>query len=73
MVSEKNGPGKIDPRKNGPRKNGPRETQKRKIVGWASSIMVCVWNVEMWSIYENPKLNNKSSWTPLVFYSLVHM
>ena len=44
-----------------PGKNGPRETQKRKIVGWASSIVVCVcvWNVDMWSIYENPKLDNK--------------
>ena len=52
--SRKNGP-----RKNSPRKIGPRETQKRKIVGWASSIVVCVWNVWMWSIYENPKLDNK--------------
>ena len=24
---------------------------------------VCVWNVRMWSIYEDPKLDNKSSWT----------
>ena len=46
-------------RKNSPRKIGPRETQKRKIVGSASRIVVCVWNVGMWSIYENPKLNNK--------------
>ena len=54
MVHKKNGP-----RKNGPRKIGPRETQKQKIVGWASSIVVCEWNVGMWSIYENPKLDNK--------------
>ena len=65
--------GKNGARKNGPQKIGPRESQKRKIVGWTSSIRVCVWNVRMWSIYENPKLDNKSSWTPLVFYSLVHM
>ena len=45
--------------KNGPRKIGPRETQKRKIAGWASSIVGCVWNVGMWLIYENPKLDNK--------------
>ena len=37
IVPEKNGPRKI-----GPRKNGPRETQKQKIVGWASTIVVCV-------------------------------
>ena len=54
MVPGKNGPGKIVPKK-----NGPRETQKRKIVGWASSIVVCVWNNRMWLIYENPKLDNK--------------
>ena len=54
MVPEKNGS-----RKNGPRKIGPRETQKQKIVGWVSSIVVSVWNVRMWSIYENPKLDNK--------------
>ena len=30
-------------------------------------------NVGIWSIYENPKLDNKPSWTPLVFYSLVHL
>ena len=52
--------------------NKPK-TRKQKIVGWASSIVVCAWNVRMWSIYENPKLDNKSPWTPLVFYSLVHM
>ena len=34
---------------------------------------VCVWNVRMWSIYKNPKLDNKPSWTSLVFYSLVHV
>ena len=81
MVPGNNGPRKIGPRKNGPRKNGPpkidpRETQKQKIVGWALSIVVCVcvWNVRMWSIYENPKLDNKSSWTPsTMFYSLVHI
>ena len=52
--------------------NKPK-TRKQKIVGWASSIVVSVWNVQMWSIYENSELDNKSSWTPLVFYSLVHM
>ena len=52
--SRKNGPWK-----NGPQKIGPRETQKQKIVGWASIIVVCVWNVGMWSIYVNPKLDNK--------------
>ena len=57
--TRKIGPRKIGPRKNGPRKSGLRETQKRKIVRWASSIVVCVWNVEMLSIYENPKLDNK--------------
>ena len=65
----KNGPPKIGPPKIGPRKNGlrkigsrkigPRETQKRKIVGRASSIVVCVWNIGIWSIYENPKLDHK--------------
>ena len=35
------------------------ETRKQKIVGWTSSIVVCVWNVRMWSIYENPELDNK--------------
>ena len=30
------------PGKMAPGKNGPRETQNRKIVGWASSIVVCV-------------------------------
>ena len=59
MVPGKNGPRKNGPRKISPRKNGPRKTQNRKIVGWASSIVVCVWNVGMWSIYENPKLGNK--------------
>ena len=54
MVPGKNGPWKIDPRK-----IGPRETQKRKIVGWALSIVVCMRNVGMWPIYENPKLDNK--------------
>ena len=69
MVPGKNGPRKnghrknsirqIAPWKNCPREIGPRETQKRKIVGWASSIVVCVSNVGMWLIYENPKLDNK--------------
>ena len=36
--------------------NEPK-TQKQKIVRWASSFVVCVWNVRMWSIYENPKLS----------------
>ena len=63
MAPGKNGPGKMPPPpppgKNDPWKNGPRETQKRKIMGWVSSIVVCAWNVGMWSIYENPKLDNK--------------
>ena len=59
MVPGKNGPrkncsrkmvlGKMVPEKNGPRKIGPRQTQKRKIVGWASSIVVCVC-VECWDV-----------------------
>ena len=59
-------PGKMVPGKIVPGKNGPRETQKRKIVGWASSIVVCVWNVGKWSIYENPQLEKWSSekWSP---------
>ena len=72
MVREKNGL-----RKNGPRKIGPRETQKRKIVGWASSIVVCVC-VECWDVINlwkpktrqqtqssetNPKHGNKKSWS----------
>ena len=60
MAPGKNGSWKIDPRKNSSRKIGPRETQKQKIVGRRSSIVVCVWNVGMWSIYENSKLENKS-------------
>ena len=54
-------PGKMVPEINGSRKIGPRETQKQKIVRWASSIVMCVesWNIRMWSIYENPKLDNK--------------
>ena len=55
----KNGPRKIGPWKNGPRKIGLRETEKQKIVGLASGIVVCVWNVGMWSIYKNPELDNK--------------
>ena len=42
-----------------PKLGNKRETRKQKIVGWASSIVVCVWNVRMSSIYENPKLDNK--------------
>ena len=34
-------------------------TRTQKIVGWASSIVVYVWNERMWSIYENSKLDNK--------------
>ena len=37
------------------------KTRKQKIVDWASSIVVCVWNVGMWSVYKNPKLDNKPS------------
>ena len=47
MVPEKWSPGKMVLGKMAPGKNGLRETQKRKIVGWASSIVVCVWNVGM--------------------------
>ena len=42
-----------------PKLGSKPETRKQKIVGWVSSIVVCVWNVRMWSIYENPKLDNK--------------
>ena len=71
-------PGKMVPGKNGPRKIGPRETQKRKIVGLATSIVVCVCVcVECWDVIKlwkpktrqqtqnsktNPKLGNKKSW-----------
>ena len=34
---------------------------------------VRVWNIQMWTIYENPKLDVIASWTPLQFYSLVHV
>ena len=57
------------PWKKGCRKIGPRKNHAISIEHCA----VCVWNVGIWSIYENPKLDNKSSWTPLVFYSLVHV
>ena len=50
-------------------KTGNKKSWGKRWASWC----VCVWNVRMWSIYENPKLDNKSSWTPLVFYSLVHM
>ena len=46
-----------------PKLDNKPKTRKRKIVEWASSIVVCmcvcVWNVRMRSIYENPKLDNK--------------
>ena len=105
----------FESRKNGPRekwspKNWSRKTQEQKIVGWASSIVVCVCEMlgcdqfmktqnsttnpkfgnekssgerqasccvcvcvecSMWSVYENPKFDNKPYWTPLMFYSLV--
>ena len=67
----KTGTRKIGPRKNGPRKIGPRKTHKRKIVGWASSIVVCVWNVinlwkpKTWQQSQNsetyPQHGNKKS------------
>ena len=68
MVPEKNGPRKISPRKIGPWKNGPRKIGKLVLVklknekswGWRRvSWCVCVWNVGMWLIYKNPKLDNK--------------
>ena len=78
MVLGKDDAQKIGPRRNGPRKIGPRETHKRKIVGWASSIVVCVCVcVECWDVINlskpktwqqtqnsvtNPKLGNKKSW-----------
>ena len=79
MVPEKNDPqkngppgkmatGKMIPGKNGPRKIGPRETQKRKIVRWASSIVVCVCgmlacnqSMKTQNSTTNPKLGNKKS------------
>ena len=42
-----------------PKLGNKPKTRKQKIVGWASSIVVCVWNVGMWSIYENPKVDKK--------------
>ena len=57
-----------------PGKNGPRKTQKQKIVGWASSIVVCpeCWDViDLWkpktqqqtqNSETNPKLGNKKLW-----------
>ena len=66
-------PGKI-----GIRKIGPRKTQKQKIVGWASSIVVCVCvcvcgMLECNQFMKTQTNPNKPSWTPLVFYSLVHV
>ena len=74
-VPEKNGPRKNGPRKNGPRKIGPPETQKRKIVGWASTIVVCVCGMfgcdqsmetqhstQTQNSEINPKLGNKKWW-----------
>ena len=70
-------PRKMDPGKNGPRKIGPRGTQRRKIVGWASSIVVCVecWDViNLWkpttrqqtqNSETNPKHRNENSWGEL--------
>ena len=64
--SPKNGPRKNGPRKICPRKNGPRETQKRKNVGWASNIVVCVCgmlgcdqSIKTQNSTTNPKLENK--------------
>ena len=42
-----------------PKLGNKPKTRKQKIVGWVSSIVMCVWNVRMLSIYENPKLDNK--------------
>ena len=57
-----------------PKLDNKPKTHKQKIVGWASSIVVCVWNVRLWSIYENPKLDKKPSWTRFLgFYSLAHV
>ena len=65
MVLGKMVPGKMVPEKNGIRKNGPRQKwspgnseTKNRGVG-VEHRGVCVWNVGMWSIYENPKLGNK--------------
>ena len=69
---EKMVPGKTGPRKNGPRKigpltNGPGKLRK-KIVGWASSIVVCVcgmlgfinlWKPETWQQTQDSETNNR--------------
>ena len=57
--------------------NWSAKTQKQKSVVSVEQrgvcVCVCVWNVQMWSIYENLKLDNKPSWAPLVFDNLVHV
>ena len=46
-----------------PKLENKLKTREQKIVGGASSIMMYVWNFGMWSIYENPKLdNNPNTW-----------
>ena len=67
-------PGKLVPEKmvleNSETKNHGVSVEHR---GVCMYVCMCVWNVWMCSIYENLKLDNKPPWTPLVFYSLVHV
>ena len=62
-------PRKMVSGKMAPDKNGPRETQKRKIVGWASSIVVCMCgmlgcdqSMKTQDSETNLKHGNKKSW-----------
>ena len=60
MVPGKLVRGKMVPGKMVPRKLIPGKLRNEKSWGGRrASWCVCVWNVRMWSIYENPKLDNK--------------
>ena len=48
----------MESRKNSPRKNDPGKLRNKKSWGERRASW-CVWNVGMWSIYENPKVDNK--------------
>ena len=57
-----------------PQHDNKPKTRKQKIVGWASSIVVCVCGMlGCDQSMETQKLDNKPSWTPLVFYRLLHV
>ena len=49
------------------------ETENRGASVEHRGVCVCVrvWNARMWSFSENPKPDNKPSWTPLVYYSFI--